>query len=187
MTKPKTKKLTPANAPKNCLTLNASDYPNKTHAEVIAELSQSPLVANACTVMTFSKGTFGESGISESVAAMKEKADKVKAGNSDEMESLLVAQATALDAIFNELARRSALNMGEYLDASERYMRLALKAQAQSRATVEALAEVKSPRAVAFVKQANIANGPQQVNNCAQPTRTEETAFQSNKLSGGSQ
>ena len=42
---------------------------------------------------------------------------------------------------------------------------LALKAQAQCRATLEALAEIKNPRPVSFVKQANIANGPQQVNN----------------------
>lgn len=33
------------------------------------------------------------------------------------------------------------------------------------RATIETLAEIKNPRAVAFVTQANIAHGPQQVNN----------------------
>src|SRR3546814_3695576 len=43
-------------------------------------------------------------------------------------------------------------------------MRLALKAQSQARTTIETLAEVKNPKAVAFVKQANIANN-QQVNN----------------------
>src|SRR3546814_13505993 len=42
-------------------------------------------------------------------------------------------------------------------------MRLALKAQSQARTTIETLAEVKNPKAVAFVKQANIANN-QQVN-----------------------
>lgn len=71
----------------------------------------------------------------------------------------------ALNAIFNELARRAANNMGTYLGTTETYLRLALKAQAQSRATVEALAEMKKPHSVAFVKQANIAHGPQQVNN----------------------
>ena len=50
-------------------------------------------------------------------------------------------------------------------------MRLSLKAQAQCRVTVEALAEIKNPRPVAFVKQANISNGPQQVNNGA-PSET---------------
>jgi hypothetical protein len=42
---------------------------------------------------------------------------------------------------------------------------LGLKAQAQCRATLQTLFEMKNPQPVAFVKQANIANGPQQVNN----------------------
>ena len=44
-------------------------------------------------------------------------------------------------------------------------MNLALKAQSQSRSTIQALIELKYPKQVAFVKQANIANGHQQVNN----------------------
>ena len=44
-------------------------------------------------------------------------------------------------------------------------MSLALKAQSQSRATIQALTEIKYPKQVAFVKQANISNGHQQVNN----------------------
>ncbi len=71
-------------------------------------------------------------------------------------------QARTLNIMF----RRAAINMGEYLEATETDLRLALKAQAQSRATVEALAEMKNPRAVAFVRQANIAR-QQQVNNGA--------------------
>lgn len=77
----------------------------------------------------------------------------------------MTAQAVALDAIFTELARRAALNMGQHMGATETYMRLALKAQAQCRATLQTLAEIKNPQPVAFVKQANIAHGPQQVNN----------------------
>ena len=44
-------------------------------------------------------------------------------------------------------------------------MGLAFKAQAQSRATISALVELKYPRQAMFVKQANIAHGLQQVNN----------------------
>jgi hypothetical protein len=44
-------------------------------------------------------------------------------------------------------------------------LRLALKAQSQCRATLETLAAIKNPQPVAFVRQANIAHGPQQVNN----------------------
>jgi hypothetical protein len=79
---------------------------------------------------------------------------------------MLAIQAHTLDTIFNELARRSWSNVnGGYVEAGERYMRLALKAQSQSRATIETLSEMKNPKPVAFVQQANIANGPQQVNN----------------------
>lgn len=59
---------------------------------------------------------------------------------------LLVTQAQTLDTIFTEMARRSALNMGDYIKASEAYMRLALKAQANCRATLEALAKLHQPR-----------------------------------------
>ena len=48
--------------------------------------------------------------------------------------------------MFAELARRAANNMGEYMDATERYGRLALKAQANCRATLEALAKLHQPR-----------------------------------------
>ena len=51
------------------------------------------------------------------------------------------------------------------------YMRLSLKAQSQSRTTCEALSEIKNPRQVAFVKQANIATN-QQVNNGISMTDT---------------
>ena len=47
-------------------------------------------------------------------------------------------------------------------------MRIALKAQSQCRATVETLATIKNPPVV-FARQANIAQGPQQVNNGMMP------------------
>ena len=72
--------------------------------------------------------------------------------------------------------------MGEYIEASEKYMKLELKAQAQCRATIETLAAIKNPPVV-FAKQANIANGPQQVNNVP-PTlpRADEKTNSPNKL-----
>ena len=59
---------------------------------------------------------------------------------------ILAAQAITLDSMFAELARRTAMNMSEYIDASERYGRLALKAQSNCRATLEALAKLHQPR-----------------------------------------
>ena len=79
-------------------------------------------------------------------------------------EAMLSAQAVALNAIFGEFARRAAVNMGEHIGAMETYARLAMKAQSQCRSTIETLAEMKNPPVV-FARQANISNGPQQVNN----------------------
>lgn len=73
------------------------------------------------------------------------------------------AQATTLQTVFSSLARRAANQ--EHLRQYETFMGLALKAQAQSRATISALVDLKFPRQATFVKQANIAHGPQQVNN----------------------
>ena len=72
--------------------------------------------------------------------------NKVVAGELAFASRTLTAQALTLDPMFTEPARRSAANMGEYMEAAERYARLALKAQAASRATFEALAELHQPR-----------------------------------------
>jgi len=68
--------------------------------------------------------------------------------------------------------------------AAETDLRLALKAQSQSRATIETLAEIKNPRQVAFVKQANIAGGNQQIHSGAEPTRARENEIPPSKQSG---
>lgn len=72
--------------------------------------------------------------------------DQAAAGDLAFASRMLAAQALSLDAMFTEMARRAALNFGSYLDAGERYARLALKAQAGCRATLEALAKLHQPR-----------------------------------------
>jgi hypothetical protein len=59
------------------------------------------------------------------------------------------AQTVALNSIVIEMARCAAVNVGQDLPAAETYMRLAPKAQSQCCTTVETLAEMKNPRAVA--------------------------------------
>jgi hypothetical protein len=106
-------------------------------------------------------------------------------GNMRRAETMLVAQAHTLDTLFHSLAARSAANSREgYLDAADRYMRLALRAQNQARATLETLSLVKNPPQATFVRQANIAHGPQQVNNSAAavPSRAGESQNTPNSL-----
>ena len=107
---------------------------------------------------TFSANVAGEIGITEAVQSLRASLADVNSGDLRAVETMLLGQAVALNAIFAETARRSGVNMGEYTDAAERYMRLALKAQGQCRATLETLAAIKNPPLL-FARQANINNG----------------------------
>jgi hypothetical protein len=80
-----------------------------------------------------------------------------------------------LNTIFGELARIAQCNLFKSPEAADRYLRLALKAQSQSRATVETLATVKNPPVV-FARQANINNGGQQQVNNEAPPKSEQYA-----------
>ena len=144
--------------------LKVTLQPGQTKEHQLAEIGLSACAANAHTATIFAQGAFGQIGIGEAVAVLRAKAAKTEAGDLSELEATLTAQAATLNAVFNEMARRAAMNMGQHMDATEKYMRLALKAQGQCRATVETLAEIKFPRSATFIKQANIA-GQQQVNN----------------------
>jgi hypothetical protein len=119
------------------------------------------------------------------VMELSAQSNRANGGNLKRAEELLVNQAHALDAIFNNLARRAAPNAAQYLGACEVYLRLALKAQSQCRSTLETLAAVKNPSSVAFVRQANIAHGHQQVINAPPPaasSRAREPGTQPNEL-----
>ena len=95
------------------------------------------------------------------MAEMKKAGDEVVGGDLGRVERMLMNQAMTLDAIFANLAERASRQ--EYMKQMETYMRLAMKAQSQCRATAEALALLKNPQP--YIRQANIAQGPQQVNN----------------------
>lgn len=85
-------------------------------------------------------------GLGDYADAIGEFGDKAEKGDLAFASRMLAAQALTLDNIFAEMARRMALNMGEYLGATETYARIALKAQANSRTTLEALAKLHQPR-----------------------------------------
>ncbi|MGH8612636.1 MAG: hypothetical protein ACREYF_11545 [Gammaproteobacteria bacterium] len=142
----------------------------------IARILLRPGVQAATTIREYAKGLNG----AELMGLVEELADQAKAvtgGDLTRAEAMLAVQAHSLDAIFNSLARRAV--KAEHMDNLDRYLRLALKAQSQCRATLETLAVIKNPPNVAFVKQANIAHGPQQVNN--------QTAHSSPRAPAGNQ
>jgi hypothetical protein len=95
-----------------------------------------------------------------------------------ECEAMLYSQAHALQAIFVDAARQ--VKTQEWFSNSEAYMRMALKAQAQCRATLETLVTIKNPPVV-FARQANIAQGPQQVNNAMMPAAEPRAGARENE------
>ncbi len=153
--------------------------------KLLAKLAVAPSLQGASTVKRWSSA-LGELDITALIDELRQQAVVASSGDLKRQEAMLTIQAHTLDTIFNELARRSAANVGEYMGAAEVYMRLALKAQSQCRTTIETLAEIKNPKPVAFVRQANIANGPQQVNNAsrvpAEPCRAGNSENQQSKL-----
>lgn len=169
-----TKKATVPTAPDKAKTLQIVDGTGKTHDRLVAEVAAAGMAGNASTLIAFSVSTFGEMSLTECALVLKDAARAVNSGDLSAAESMLTAQAAALNAIFGELARRSALNIGEHLSATEAYMRLALKAQGQCRATLETLAATKNPPVV-FARQVNVAQ-QQQVNNGAAPAHGNNSA-----------
>jgi hypothetical protein len=162
----------PAVAPQSNI-LHVAAEPDKSREAQIAGIATGGSLPAAMVITQFSKGLIGDVVLRDVLASLKDHAETIKDGDLARVEAMLGGQATALNTMFAELARRGALNMGEYIGAAETYLKLALKAQSQCRATLETLAAIKSPPI--FAKQANIAHGPQQVNNeAAGITRVQE-------------
>lgn len=88
----------------------------------------------------------GELDQEEFTIELHEQMKAVRAGKLGSVHGMLAAQAFSLDALYVEMMRRAMLNFGPCPEAVERYMRLALKAQAQSRATLETVARLHQPR-----------------------------------------
>ena len=158
--------------------------PGEAGQQALARAALRPTCLAALTVRDYSAG-FPDLDLGGLVDGLADQVALAKTGDLSRGEAMLVSQAHTLDAIFHTCARRAASNMGEHLPAAETYLRLAFKAQSQCRMTWETLAEIKNPRTVAFVHQANMTTGPQQINNGTVPeqrSRARETVNEPNKL-----
>lgn len=143
----------------------------KRAAKSRATLATGPIFGAAAVAQSFS--IHGELDFFAVAEQLSDQCALAHGGDLRRAESMLTAQAHSLDAIFANLARRAARNVGEHLGAAETCLRLALKAQSQCRATLETLAAIKNPPVV-FAKQFNVAGGHQQVNNGAVPRMESE-------------
>ncbi len=139
----------------------------ETNDQAMARTVTSPECLSA-SVLTICQN-IDHSKITEMVDELRQQTAAIHSDDLSRAESMLISQAHTLDGLFAKLASQ-ALTAGQ-LDVAERYMRLALKAQNQARATLQTLGEIKAPKQIAFVKQANIGNQVQ-VNNDDNPARS---------------
>jgi len=117
--------------------------------------------------------------INEMIKELKQQTAAVQSNDLSRAEGMLIAQAHTLDGLFARLTTNALTSTD--MDKLERYMKLALKAQNQARATLQTLGELKAPKQVAFVKQANIGNQVQ-VNNAGSPSHARKNKKAPNEL-----
>lgn len=135
---------------------------------------------SAAVSVQYAKSIVPDLDIYDLFDEVKEHTQSVRTGDLASLETMLLGQAKALQTIFVSLARRA--QNQEYLKQYTTYLNLALKAQSQSRATIQALTELKYPRQVVVAQQANINNGNQQVNNGVEQSRAAENQTEPNEL-----
>ena len=155
----------------------------KARSERYAKASLSASTMSAVLSADFSKSIFPDVDLADSISALTEKISTIQDGDMKPIEAMLIGQAQALQTMFVSLGRQAVIKTG--LQQYTAFMNLALKAQSQSRATIQALIELKYPKQTNFVKQANIANGHQQINNTNStraPAHAREIDNQPNEL-----
>lgn len=158
-----TKKVTPKTIEKP-----KADEPSPVTAKQKAIAALSSSVNNGAVIHQYQGNMMGkDTELGHLIEGLRENSKDVNAGDMKAIEAMLVGQAKALQTIFASLARRA--HEQAQLKHFEAFLGLALKAQAQSRATITALVDLKYPRQATYVKQANIAHGAQQVNNGTAP------------------
>ncbi len=146
------------------LTLKRPESP----IEAMAAMCVEGVAANAATTVRASGSLLGEIDLTECMVVLSREIAKATESNDARLlEGILIAQSVTLNALFNQLIQKG--TNATYFDHADGYMRLAFKAQAQCRATIETFLVSKNPPV--FARQANIAQGPQQVNNTVALTR----------------
>lgn len=132
----------------------------RTEEEKRANIALAPAFKAAVTSKAYAPA-IGEQDLAAVLQRLGEMTSQIASGETKAVESMLAAQALTLDSIFHKLALQAERNIGQYPKAVDTYLRLGLKAQSQCRATVETLANMKSPRQ--YINQTNVA-GAMQIN-----------------------
>jgi hypothetical protein len=140
--------------------------------EALAEFKSKSEYLSTAVIESFGVGIGDDFNFPSTIKTLEKTIQQITSGDLSKIEEMYISQAMALEVMFTSLARRA--KNQEKLLQYETHMRFALKAQNQCRATLQALVQLKQPSNTTFVKQANIAQGHQQVNNLAEKNITPQ-------------
>ena len=142
-------------------------------AERIAKLAVSPEMSSQRVVAASerNKGLDEHLDIPQLMAVLKAESERLSEGKTEDIGPILANQAIALQSLFSRLTERSLSQ--SHMSNIEAFMRLALRAQSQCRATLETLASLNKAPTV-FAQQANVATN-QQINYAQNQLLRDET------------
>jgi hypothetical protein len=140
------------------VTLSAETASVHTEEEKRANIALAPEFKAAVTAQAYAP-LIGQTDLASVLKRLGEMSTSSAKENSRELEYMLTSQAIALDSIFNRLAIQAHASIGKHPKVVDTYLRLALKAQNQCRATAESLVNIKSPRQ--YISQTNVATALQ--------------------------
>lgn len=141
------------------------ENPTSASCMTAGEMALRPLARHAIASHGFALGgmveadTLDASQLAQGLAVLT---GEVEGGNLTIASQVLTAQALTLDSIFTDLARKAGNCLYSHPDAGERLLRLALKAQAGSRATLAELAKLHQPREQT-VRHLHVSEGAQAI------------------------
>lgn len=146
----------------------------KRNSTALGDMLIDPALTNGSVITAYTAPGFAhwrEIGTTDAMNALDATIQAVQKGDLGRLEEILVTQVFATQAMFADFATRGRAQRSR--DAAGQLITLALKAQGASRATVQALVELKYPKTTVFTRQANVNNGgQQQVNNGVADTRS---------------
>lgn len=136
---------------------------DETEGEILGRSVIDSAISASVSIQAFGSHLPGVGDINSTVEEVRRITAAVNSGDLSDLEGMLVAQAIALQTISANFMNRAQMQTAQR--NLEAFFGMALKAQAQSRATLQALVDLKYPRQVVFAKNVgNLNNGHQQIN-----------------------
>jgi hypothetical protein len=162
-----------------------TDTPNDDHDEWMGRYYFSPHALASNTTDKWLTITDKDDNVASAAGKLAHLANLSKAaisGDQSQSIKMLCSQMATLDVLFNTLVISAGNNKNEgYIGHAETYLKLAFKAQSQSRNAAEALNDILHPRTTTFVKQNNSAKN-MQINHHSGDSRAGKSENAPNEL-----